>query len=97
MQPPGNAPGLFFKTFVASPSGGQVLSVGLMYLSMLNGLFAKALAATPCAVSLQVLGSGSGDARLTSFCSRQRYRAGICANQVYSKSSQQWSYYGNLQ
>ena len=70
MQPPGS-PVPFSTPFGAkTPGAGQVVSVGPMKSSMLNGALAKLLFGVLCAGSWHQPGSG-GEARLTSSCSRQ--------------------------
>ena len=84
VQPPGSAPGESFSTprGADTPGAGQVLSVGLMKSSMVNGWFSKWLAVMPWAASVQVLLKG-GEVRLTSFCGRQEYAAPSCATWVF--------------
>src|SRR6478735_11035115 len=84
VQPPGSAPGESFSTPLAAktPGAGQVLSIGLMKLSIRNGRFVKWLAVMPCAASWQVLERG-GDLRLTSFCGRHEYAEPSCARCVF--------------
>lgn len=74
VQPPVRAPAEFFsKPFEAeTPGAGQVLSVAAMTLSISKGLSGKALTkGVAPVVSVQLVASGEGEVRFTSFCSRQ--------------------------
>src|SRR5262249_23732844 len=75
VQPPAVAPGEFLATPFAAKTlpGGQVASVAAMKLSMRKGLLAKCEAKLLPFVrisSWQVVASGEGEVRFTSFCSR---------------------------
>src|SRR6267154_5993408 len=75
VQPPGWPEPLSTPCGAKDPPGtGHVVAVGGMNVSMLNGALVKLLlmVVLPEAESVHVTGCG-GDARFTSFCSRQVY------------------------
>lgn len=73
VQPPGEPVPLRKPCAAKAPSGfGQVAAEVGMKSLISNGLFLKALRiATEPVLSVQVVGCGDGEVRLTSFCSRQ--------------------------